>query len=285
MYSPTLGRWMQQDPLGYVDGMSLYESVLSNPSRYTDPQGLYVNASIQGDAVVIEVGITLWSFNRSPARQAAMVNIKANIEEGLARLEAANQFYICALGSVVNPLAKPSTKSGVYPVRWTSKVNISNDTHFWVKPGDWHYVEVRSNRQFLGVLGEQNSFSPTISTHNNNSGWGIWSMNMGREVGGINAWWAAHEILHFAGLWDKYSWITNQPNRGYYDMVDGDRAPNNIMAGTTRNSTPGADPHHSYDLQKWQMEVILKDRLWESNKWRLGADYVVGKFRLDRLAR
>jgi RHS repeat-associated protein len=40
-YSPTLGRWLQQDPAGYVDGANLYQEVRSNPVNGTDPQGLY----------------------------------------------------------------------------------------------------------------------------------------------------------------------------------------------------------------------------------------------------
>ena len=40
MYHPTLGRWLQRDPLGYVDGMSLYQYVASAPSAKTDAFGL-----------------------------------------------------------------------------------------------------------------------------------------------------------------------------------------------------------------------------------------------------
>jgi hypothetical protein len=40
-YSPTLGRWVQQDPMGYVDGANLYETVESNPTNGLDPFGLY----------------------------------------------------------------------------------------------------------------------------------------------------------------------------------------------------------------------------------------------------
>ncbi len=39
-YSPTLGRWMQRDPAGYVDGVSLYEYVKSKPIGLVDPFGL-----------------------------------------------------------------------------------------------------------------------------------------------------------------------------------------------------------------------------------------------------
>jgi len=39
-YHPTLGRWLTRDPLGYIDGMSLYEYVGSLPLSAVDPYGL-----------------------------------------------------------------------------------------------------------------------------------------------------------------------------------------------------------------------------------------------------
>lgn len=39
-YSPLLGRFVQRDPLGFVDGMSLYEYAVSNPINHTDQFGL-----------------------------------------------------------------------------------------------------------------------------------------------------------------------------------------------------------------------------------------------------
>ncbi len=38
-YSPTLGRWMQADPLLYPDGMNWYEAYLSSPVALVDPFG------------------------------------------------------------------------------------------------------------------------------------------------------------------------------------------------------------------------------------------------------
>jgi len=38
-YDSNCGQFMQRDPLGYIDGMNLYEYVSSNPTSYIDPFG------------------------------------------------------------------------------------------------------------------------------------------------------------------------------------------------------------------------------------------------------
>ncbi|GEM_PF-3022932 len=42
-YWPTLGRWLQRDPLGYVDGVGLYEYVGGQATEMADPLGLAPN--------------------------------------------------------------------------------------------------------------------------------------------------------------------------------------------------------------------------------------------------
>ena len=47
-YDPTTGRYMQADPLGLVDGASVYGYAGQNPGRYTDPTGEIIPAIIVG---------------------------------------------------------------------------------------------------------------------------------------------------------------------------------------------------------------------------------------------
>ncbi len=43
VYDPKLGRWLQRDPLGYIDGTNCYLAVRGNPTAYTDPTGAITN--------------------------------------------------------------------------------------------------------------------------------------------------------------------------------------------------------------------------------------------------
>ncbi|MGR3514275.1 MAG: RHS repeat-associated core domain-containing protein [Paracoccaceae bacterium] len=45
-YDPTTGRYLQGDPLGLVDGASVYGYALQNPVRYVDPRGEFIPQAV-----------------------------------------------------------------------------------------------------------------------------------------------------------------------------------------------------------------------------------------------
>jgi RHS repeat-associated protein len=61
--SPSLGRWMQQDPIGFSAGdLNLYRDMGNDPTNLTDPRGLYdsVSSSLPGGiAAVLRGEMTL----------------------------------------------------------------------------------------------------------------------------------------------------------------------------------------------------------------------------------
>jgi hypothetical protein len=64
MQHPVLGRFMQRDPMGYVDGMSLYEYVKSEPVEGVDPTGFdrYVGSTIHK-----YLAVDTWKLSKNKA--------------------------------------------------------------------------------------------------------------------------------------------------------------------------------------------------------------------------
>jgi len=62
-YDSTLGRYIQADPLGLVDGAAIYSYALQNPSRYIDPTGEFIplaalGYALAGAAIGLAIGET-----------------------------------------------------------------------------------------------------------------------------------------------------------------------------------------------------------------------------------
>ncbi len=76
-YDPTTGRYLQADPLGLVDGASVYGYALQNALRYVDPKGLQSEGAgpMGGNPNgVVPGGPWKWSNNPGNSRQGAWTN-------------------------------------------------------------------------------------------------------------------------------------------------------------------------------------------------------------------
>ncbi len=68
----ALGRFIHRDPIGYADGMNLYEYVQSSPVGYVDPIGTTVSHFLGQIASVIK-GTRVWETKDSVRHQATLL--------------------------------------------------------------------------------------------------------------------------------------------------------------------------------------------------------------------
>ncbi|MBL0037697.1 MAG: RHS repeat-associated core domain-containing protein [Nitrosomonadales bacterium] len=74
-YSPTIGRFLETDPIGYADGVNWYAYVNNNPVNTNDPSGLcpiclavLVETAPEWGAALLATGRTVWAAATTFAR-------------------------------------------------------------------------------------------------------------------------------------------------------------------------------------------------------------------------
>jgi hypothetical protein len=80
MLNPTLGRFLQEDPSGYVDGLNKYQYVNSSPSGAGDPTGLSCVTVMSGTAPPVPDGTESYSQGVSSVSQYFVNTLLGPIE-------------------------------------------------------------------------------------------------------------------------------------------------------------------------------------------------------------
>ncbi|MDR0702342.1 MAG: hypothetical protein LBF61_08060 [Azoarcus sp.] len=115
-YSPTLGRFLQTDPVGVVDDLNLYAYVGNNPVNFSDPLGLEVKV-VTSDPRAAKILMEAYArLNTTKTGRALTGPLEKSPTVYTIRVVTKNAYYCTVCGSYSNAVYMDPYNNPVLPI-------------------------------------------------------------------------------------------------------------------------------------------------------------------------